>query len=787
LRADLTKSREVASWIVLNAIWIPLTFQDAALMTIAVPAALLRLAPTSYVGVLSVMVSVAMFGAMIVPPLAGWLSDRIRRRGGERRGIVALGLSVDVVALVALALSHSLFAFGAWLTVAIVSTNVALAAYQALLPELVPRANWGVVSGVRGAASLVGTVVGLLVAGAVPEPSITFLAAAAVVVVCALSLFWIHETEWVEPDRAHVRDWHDFTVVFVARMLVFFGLVLLQTFVLYYFRDIQGLPKPAAGTAIAAFCTMIGATASSIYLGFLSDRAPRKVVTSLACVPMALAAIGFAIAPAPQWIFLYAFLFGVGFGGVFSTGWALAMDSIPKMRDVARDLGLWGIASNVPNVIAPLVGGWMIGFFHGTRAGYEAVFALAGLCFALAAATVLQVGRTPLSPLWGWPVRVAAYLSNYAWSRLAYRIRHWGNLPRRRGPTLIVANHQHDLEGSAIVCTVFVHSGPWRDPIFTASSRRMYEPGFLAMRLPWLRAVLRPFNFGPLFMTLGLLPLENQIGSRELGSLAWSAQRHHGPLPLDQIFEARIAHEFPPGTKSSNLLDAKFFEKGRDVVKLSALREPYRREILDDTRRSLEEDFARMEDVVRRGATFYLTPEGRYSTDGRIGPMLGALDRLAPLATVYLAGVSYDPFVSERLSMLFRLVPLRDRARLAETLAASRPVVVSQLLASWLDGRTEPFSETDAGAAVEQRLRALPAQLFVDPELRRNPQRLVRHALPLMVKWGILERDGSRYRLAPVRRHPQFPQVDDVVAYNARHFAQTLENAADAPAFAGSA
>jgi MFS family permease len=362
-------------------------------MTIAVPAALLRLAPTSYVGVLSIMVSTAMFGAMIVPPVAGWFSDRVRRRGGARRGFVVAGFLVDVIALIALAFTHSLLAFGAWLTVAIVGANAALAAYQAMLPEQVPRARWGVVSGVRGAASLAGTILGLVIAGAVPDPNVTFLVAAGVIVLCGLSLFWIREEGWVEPDRAHVADWHDFVVVFAARMLVFFGLVLLQTFVLYYFRDIQGVPKPAAGTAIAAFCTMIGATASSVYLGILSDRAPRKIVTALACVPMAIAAIGFAVAPAPQWIFLYAFLFGIGFGGVFSSGWALAMDSIPAMRDVARDLGLWGVATNLPNVVAPLIGGWMIGYFHGTRAGYQAVFALAGLSFALAALTVLRVGR----------------------------------------------------------------------------------------------------------------------------------------------------------------------------------------------------------------------------------------------------------------------------------------------------------------------------------------------------------------------------------------------------------
>jgi MFS family permease len=784
LRAGSARVREIGSWIVLNALWIPLTFQDAALMTIAVPAALLRLAPTSYVGTLSVMVSVAMFGAMIVPPFAGWLSDRIRRNGGGRRTFVAAGLLVDVIALAALPSAHSLMAFGAWLTVAIVGANVALAAYQAVLPELVPREKWGAVSGIRGAASLIGTILGLGIAGTAPDPNNTFLVAAAVVVVCGLSIFWIREKEWTEPDRAHVRDWHDFSVVFAARLLVFFGLVLLQTFVLYYFRDIQALPKPATGTAIAAFCTMIGATGSSIYLGILSDRAPRKIVTALSGVPMAIAAIGFAVAPAPQWIFLYAFLFGVGFGGIFSSGWALAMDSIPAMRDVARDLGLWGIATNLPNVVAPLVGGWMIEYFHGTRAGYQAVFALAGLSFALASLTVLLIGRTPLSPIWALPARFAAIISNFIWVRIAYRIRHWGKIPRRRGPTLIVANHQHDLESMTIVSTTTVFNGPWRHPLFTASSRRMYEPGFLATRLPWLGLPLRRYDAGPLFVSLGMLPLENQLSSRAVSVWAWAVQQQHGPLALRDIFDERTAAEFPESTKTSDLWPCDLAGKAQTVVKLASLREPYRREILDQTRRSIDADLARMEDVVRRGATFYLTAEGRYSTDGRIGAMRGAIDRLAPLATIYLAGISYDPFVSKRLSMLYRVVRLDDRDHLVQTLAATRPVVTTQLLAAWLDGLTATFSQEQAVAAVVERLRLLPPGLFVDPELRRNPARLVRAALPLMVRWNVLEPVTSgEYRLASKRRHPQFPMVDDIVAFNARHFEETVSNAAYARPF----
>ncbi len=164
---------------------------------------------------------------MLVPPLSGWLSDARRRRGGARRSFVAAGIAIDVAALIGLAQVSSLPMFAFLLVMATLGSNVALSAYQAMLPETVPRRHWGVVSGVRGVATLAGSVIGFAVAGLAPSPHVTFLA-------------------------------------------------------------------PATAMAL---------------------------------------------------------------GGVLSSRWAMAMDAIPKLRDVGRDLGLWGIATSVPNVVAPLVGG----------------------------------------------------------------------------------------------------------------------------------------------------------------------------------------------------------------------------------------------------------------------------------------------------------------------------------------------------------------------------------------------------------------------------------------------
>jgi GNAT superfamily N-acetyltransferase len=126
--------------------------------------------------------------------------------------------------------------------------------------------------------------------------------------------------------------------------------------------------------------------------------------------------------------------------------------------------------------------------------------------------------------------------------------------------------------------------------------------------------------------------------------------------------------------------------------------------------------------------------------------------------------------------MLYRVVRL-DNAPMLPTLAAIRPVVTSQLLGAWLHDRDEAFTVDEACAAVEEFIASPPPRIFVDPELRGHARRMVRAALPLMVNWNILQRDGDRYRTTADRRHPQFPFVRDILAYQAAFLEETLENA----------
>ena len=359
---------------------------------------------------------------------------------------------------------------------------------------------------------------------------------------------------------------------------------------------------------------------------------------------------------------------------------------------------------------------------------------------------------------------------------LRMRIRQWGRLPRRRGATVLIANHQHEDE-SEIVCERAFAGGPWKRPLYTASSRRMFEPGFFALRMPALRFARR-WNASRALLSFGLLPLENELSSRPLLSLAHAVRAAHGDLALVDVFRPPALLPLgPDAQRCSDLLSPRFFQAAQRHVKLSWLNEPYRSEALAATRALVEEDIARIRAIVQRGRTFYVTPEGEYSTTGTMRPLRGIVTHLTPIAEPWLAAIAFDPFRGRRLSMLYRILRPADPHDLAASLAAARPVTTSALLGAFLAQRTPEaaFAAQDAIDAVRAARDALPAGMFVDPELMRDPRRCVRDALATLARRGTLLREGGgRYRLGASRTDRRFPGVKDVVAYQAAFLEESV-------------
>ncbi|HTZ55273.1 MAG TPA: hypothetical protein VMB20_09430 [Candidatus Acidoferrum sp.] len=372
------------------------------------------------------------------------------------------------------------------------------------------------------------------------------------------------------------------------------------------------------------------------------------------------------------------------------------------------------------------------------------------------------------------PVRWLSCIAAACFYRVAYRTRAWGSLPRKRPASLLVANHQHEIESAIIVGDQTIRSLSWRRPINTVSSRRMWEPGFFAERIPWLRPFFRTVNLGWFFAGIGLQPIENELHTRPFVSIAYTLVRSHGDLPAAQVFRERVLARIPNVASVRDLLASANFDTARGTVSLSEINEPYRGELLAQTRTQLEADIANFEHIVRNGGTVFLTPEGFYTTDGKMQRFRGILSRLAPMAKIYAVGVSYDPFIEGRFTLLYRVQEADPAIPLETTIKRIRPVTVSALLATFLKHCKTAFSQDEAVAMVRKHLSELPAHLFVDPKLTRDPARMTRSALAGMTKLQILDRFDDRYALTERRRHPQFPNTDDIVEYQANFHAETL-------------
>jgi len=167
-----------------------------------------------------------------------------------------------------------------------------------------------------------------------------------------------------------------------------------------------------------------------------------------------------------------------------------------------------------------------------------------------------------------------------------------------------------------------------------------------------------------------------------------------------------------------------------------------------------------------------ISPEGHYSYDGRLRPMRGAVHRLAPLATIYLI-VSATIHSFRGVSRCFTAWSASTVRRCSLRWQHSA-VVTSQLLGAWLHIATK----LHAGRSLRCSRRTHCESAATDfrrsgAAAPRSAQ--VRAALPLMVNWKILQRDGDRYRTTAERRHPQFPFVRVFSPIKAAFLEETLE------------
>jgi MFS family permease len=169
------------------------------------------------------------------------------------------------------------------------------------------------------------------------------------------------------------RQHGDFAWVLITRAFVTMGIYTVLSFIQFYLEHVfQGVPNaPAPETAAGYFLdiTIILAAVSTGFAGALSDRFGRKRMVYVSGAFMVIVGLLFVLAQfaTPSLLILVTFagaaIFGLGYGAYVSVDWALVTDVLPNEDSYARDMGIWNVALTLPQVLAYLIGSFVIVLF----------------------------------------------------------------------------------------------------------------------------------------------------------------------------------------------------------------------------------------------------------------------------------------------------------------------------------------------------------------------------------------------------------------------------------------
>ena len=359
-------------------------------------------APRSLALVAGIGALVAMFGN----PFFGRMSDRTSSRLGMRRPWMVIGLVGGTVGILIVALAPNIAVVLVGWCIAQLFFNAMLAALIAVLPDQVPRAQRGLVSGVLGVclpiASVSGTFLVKLFTG---NPIATFL------VPCATGGFFILLFAVALKDRRLARadrpTWSlrefastfyvkprtspDFAWAFASRFMFVLAYALLTTYEAYFLLG-------KIGTAVAdvpqqiflgTLAQSVVIVAASLIAGRLSDRTGRrKIFVFTASIVYGLAMFAVAIASNFNGFLVGLAISGLGFGIYAAVDLALVADVLPNKDNVAKDLGVFNIAGALPFSIAPAGAPVILAIGGGN---YGVLYAAAGIFAIIGAVAVLPV------------------------------------------------------------------------------------------------------------------------------------------------------------------------------------------------------------------------------------------------------------------------------------------------------------------------------------------------------------------------------------------------------------
>ncbi|WBB71397.1 MFS transporter [Micromonospora sp. WMMD1128] len=375
---------------------------------VILPAQVEAVDPTSKVGNLALLTTLAAVASMVAIPAGGAISDRTRSRYGRRTPWIAGAAVASAVACVLMGLAESLPGLIATMVVLWFTANFYSGAITAILPDRVPPRRRGVASAVIGLGTPVGIVFGVQVASRLGQLTAYVVIGAVLLVTTALLLLGAREGSArglpvAVPGRRSpgqsVRSFfaafatRDFRLAFLSRFMLFSSYFVVSGYTFYTLQDYIGtgnVPDGDVATAVSTLLTLsvvVWVVVAGV-AGWIADRVDRrKLFVGVSALGVAASmTIPLAV---PTWtgMLVYSACLGASIGTYFAIDLAVMSLVLPDADREGRDLGILQVATGLPQLLAGAVASAVITWCG----GYPALFVFGILSAVVSGLLMLRI------------------------------------------------------------------------------------------------------------------------------------------------------------------------------------------------------------------------------------------------------------------------------------------------------------------------------------------------------------------------------------------------------------
>ncbi len=335
--------------------------------------------------------------ATMVQLMAGDFSDRMRARGRSRQAFYGLGVLFSIPAIYWLLTAPTIATIGGAFAILEITMNVAGGPYQAVIPDYVEPGRRGVASSWMSAYQSIGNALGLFVAALVSD--LRIVAAALIVPLVSTYAASASYARTVRAAPLQVETsaiaTRALAALLFSRGLINIGFFTLLGFLAFYVRDTLG-SRDVRQTGLVFLVFTLAGILGAVASAKATDRLDKRAVISVSVALLAAALAALALASSFAVAYAAAFVAGAAWGAFATADWALATTTLPQAT-MATAMGIWNVATTIPQVIAPLATGPLVNVFNARQFGLgpRVAIGLALVEFLLGGAAIWLVPPAP--------------------------------------------------------------------------------------------------------------------------------------------------------------------------------------------------------------------------------------------------------------------------------------------------------------------------------------------------------------------------------------------------------